>query len=464
MSGLTPEGFQAKRLPQLKAELESALQQELGDLALSPETVIGQIVGLESDARAQIWGLLADVYASQYPSTASGKNLDRVVSINGITRLGALPTTVRAVAFGTVGTTIPAGSLVENADTGDQYESLASVTIQAANSVGAIIEVGTVADSTTYSVTLDGVTTSITSSVGATADSILTGLASDLTVDTELGDGELTLRYDDEQTIATSANLTITQIANYIDFSAVVAGPTPLPAETLDSVVTPVAGWESVTNRVAGTIGRDQETDAELRIRRERSVRIAATNTLEGIRASLLATDGVTDAAVRQNNTPTTNSDGVPPQHVWAIVQGGEGADIAQVLFDRVAAGIGYFGDETETVFSEATGQNYTIKYDRPVAVPIYIDVTINGSSQLPTDYLSRIRDSLVEYGDQLRIGEDLFYTRLFGPINSTLDDDSFIDDLQVSITSPASGTSNITIASEERAQITSDNIQVSVV
>jgi uncharacterized phage protein gp47/JayE len=463
MTGLTDQGFVAKRLPQIKGEIEARLLESLGDLNLAPETVIGQKVGIDSDAQAGLWELLDLVYQSQYPSSASGVNLDRVVSLNGITRLAPLPTSVRAVVSGASGTVIPLGSLAKNSSTGEFYEALASKTIAAGSSVGAVVSINTVANSTNYTITLGVTDYTITSGVSATASSILTALASALpgSVTTMLASTSLALMYDTEQMVAVSANITIDQLSGYQDFANTIDGESLLPVGALDEIETPVAGWESVANRTAGVTGRDTETDEQLRIRRENSIRIAAKNTLEGIQAALEATDGVTQVLVRQNNGTVTDPDGVPPQHVWAIVQGGTAPDIARVLFDRVAGGIGTFGGELEQVTSAVTGQAYDINFDRPTIVPIYIEVEITGSAFLPADYVQLVRDALVEFGNSLNIGEDVIFTRLYCPIGNAIDSASYISSLLIDIVDPPLGTSNITIDNIELAQITEANISV---
>ena len=125
MSGLTPEGFQAKRLPDVKADLEARLVDAFGDPDLREESVFGQLVGIHSELAALLWALAEDVYASQYPDTATGVSLDHVASLTGIVRIPATPTQVNAVAYGTPNTFLPAGREAENPRTDDVYRSFA---------------------------------------------------------------------------------------------------------------------------------------------------------------------------------------------------------------------------------------------------------------------------------------------------------------------------------------------------
>jgi len=134
MIGLTAEGFEPKRLPATKAEIEARLVSAFGPIDLRPESVFGQLIGIAAELDALLWALADDIYQSQYPDTASDVPLDHVVSLNGIVRLAATPTIVDGFLTGTPGTVIPAGSEVRSALTGDLYRLQASRTIGAEGS------------------------------------------------------------------------------------------------------------------------------------------------------------------------------------------------------------------------------------------------------------------------------------------------------------------------------------------
>lgn len=462
MSAVTPQGFVGKRLPQLKAELEAALRGQFGpDLNLAPETVIGQIVGLESEARAITWADLEDVYQSQYPSSASGTSLDLAVDLNGITRLQALPTTVQAVLTITQGTVLQAGRKARNGQ--ELYTLTGLVQALASGAHGATVEVADVQDGTQYRITVGGADYTITSGGSASEGDILTALQAALPgdFDTALDDDTLRLSYSGPQSVSVSSNLAIVSLEMLGQFQADEPGPSVLPVGALNEIETPVAGWLAVENRVSGTIGREAETDADLRIRRDRSVRLQAVNTLDGISANIRQLPGVLDVAARENNGTTTDSDGVPPQHIWVIVEGGEDAEIARTIFDRKAGGIGTFGDESETVTSEETGQQFEIRFDRPEITPVFIRVTIDDSPQIPTDYVARVRQALVKYGERIGIGDPIILNRLFTPANGAIDEDSFITEILLDTESPPTGTANLSAENDERFQIVAENIDV---
>jgi len=463
MSGLTAAGFTAKSLDQIKTDLENELRDAFGDINTSPGSVFSQLIGIEAEARALLWQEAEAVYQSQYPSSASGVGLDRAAGLNNVRRLLASPTLVTAEVFGDTGTVIPAGSEASNDATGDIYELTAEVTLSVTNATSVAVAVGTAADSTTYTVTVGATNISYTSGIGESAQDILSGLQAAVpgAFSSTLESGELRIVFDDEYTVSVTAELSIAGVGNNSSWEAQQTGQRPLPVGALTEIETPVSGWAEITNRQAGITGRDRETDAELRFRREQSIRISARGPFDAILAALQQVEGVVDANLVQNNGSSVDADGVPPQHVWAIVEGGADADIAQALFNTVSAGIGYYGSETLQVESDVSGQTFDVSFDRPTDIDVWIEIDLTSDEDWPADGVERIKQALVGFGADLGIGEALLYSRLYSPINSV--PGHYVTDLQVGTSSPASGMTNIEPARNERIAISADRIVINV-
>lgn len=146
--GLTPAGFVLKPQSQIVAEIQAALQLAFGaNINLGPESVFGQLVGIFSEREALLWELGLAVYSSQYPSGAEGTSVDNILALNNLKRLGATatktipepvvqPTGISLyglLLFGTPGTVIPAGSIINTTASPPLSFTLdASVTIAAA--------------------------------------------------------------------------------------------------------------------------------------------------------------------------------------------------------------------------------------------------------------------------------------------------------------------------------------------
>lgn len=403
--GVTPQGFKAKRLNDIKAELEDLFIAEFGEINLDAQSVAGQIIGIYSKVLADIWENMQDVYLSEYPNSASGVSLDNVVQLSGITRLPASRTSVVGAATGTEGTFIPSGSLARVTETGDLFYSTQNATITRSSSLRNIIGVTGLAAqqytvlingvSYTYSrpimtfsgdfvsgnavnIRLNGVnlptinyTTSSANTMNLIAAQLLaTGQVAAATVDNVAhtitltpvlgfqttintvevsgagapsysqtyltpvdtatvaqnlaaiintsanfsgtwvgGQSQFTIQARDGETayaLNYGNNLNVLQITSPIPFLAQEYGPIAAPAGSLNQIVTPIAGWQSITNFKAGVTGRFQETDAELRLRRANSLNVLGSGTVEAIRARLLQeVPGVTSVTVFENVTLT---------------------------------------------------------------------------------------------------------------------------------------------------------------
>lgn len=399
--GLSPFGFKAKRLNDIKTDLDNQMTAQFGDVNLTPQSVMGQLVGVISKVLADIWENLEQVYFSQYPNSADGVALDNVVQFNGIVRLPAAATRVTGLANGIEGTLIPEGVLARVINTNEVFVSTAAVTISQNNANLATVNVASPAVGQVYTILLNAqpyryslphvvfsaaftagdVATVIINNVvlgtvtfATTSNDMLAAIAALILTDTvnvfssvatnpdtidivpKLGRyvqvtgidttggsaPTITTTFNvpvDVATIATylaanietnaeiisasatgpdifivadsssipfsvsvGQNLSVSDRTSPIFFEAQVDGPIPVPANTLTQIVTPLAGWLSLTNSEEGTLGRYVETDAALRLRRLQSLKLLGRGTVEAIRAQLLAA-GATSALVFENRT-----------------------------------------------------------------------------------------------------------------------------------------------------------------
>ena len=143
-----------------------------------------------------------------------------------------------------------------------------------------------------------------------------------------------------------------------------------------------------------------------------------ASATLDAIRARLLQFDDVIAVRAFDNDSQATDLNGVPPQHVWIIVQGGNDEAIGEVIYQLKPAGIGTHGDTAVTVTS-ASGQDYAIRFQRPSEVPLYIDMTIKPTEGYVSGAVELIKAAIVQWVESnIGIGDSLKYSRLYTPIN----------------------------------------------
>ncbi len=165
------------------------------------------------------------------------------------------------------------------------------------------------------------------------------------------------------------------------NFRAQQIGQVEVTVDTLTIPVTIVLGVVSVNNPSSPLqIGQNQETDAQLRVRRQRSVSINSAGYLNGLIGACLALEGVTEVRAYENVTSSTDSDGIPAHSIWLIVEGGANTDIANVLYNKKSMGCGMRGD-VEVTIETVNGGNFIAKFDRPIAVDLYIRFDIQPTS-----------------------------------------------------------------------------------
>jgi uncharacterized phage protein gp47/JayE len=166
-------------------------------------------------------------------------------------------------------------------------------------------------------------------------------------------------------------------------FQAALIGAVSSLPNTIISIVTVTLGVTAVNNPATyTTLGLNEETDYALRIRRQKSVALPSQGYLEGLIGALLDTTDVTEAVVYENDTNTTDANGIPGHSIWCVVEGGTNSAVANAIYVKRNAGCGMKGSVTVPVL-QADGSFFSIKFDRPTSEDLYISfdiVAVTGS------------------------------------------------------------------------------------
>lgn len=239
---------------------------------------------------------------------------------------------------------------------------------------------------------------------------------------------------------------------------AVLTGPQSAIAGTVTVIDTPIVGWLSVDNAADALEGTDEETDPELRARREKSTGIDGQSVINAIFAAVANVPGVTAVTVLENDTDAT-VDGLPPHSFHVIVVGGTDEAIAEQIWLKKPAGITSFGTTTKEVL-DSQGIPHNISFSRPVEIDIYVEMDLTTDSEYPENGDDLIKQAIVDYANaEFSLGDDVIYTRLYTPINSIPGHQ--VDTLEIDIVSPPTGTTNITIDPTEISVFLIANITV---
>ena len=165
---------------------------------------------------------------------------------------------------------------------------------------------------------------------------------------------------------------------------------------TITTQVTTVLGVTSVINSVAPTtLGTEQETDAQFRVRRSRSTERRGQNNIDSMLSQILDLEGVSDATTWVNSGTETDSTGTPAGYVWVIVEGGANADIADVIYTN-SCGRGMRGEVSVEV-PAVSGQIFNVNFDRPTPVPLYIRFDFQLTVDLSAVNTNGIKEGMAE-------------------------------------------------------------------
>lgn len=450
--GVTNTGFVPKPFNTIYQEREAALKTAFGqDVDTTPESVEGQYIGISANAEKLVWDELAKFVAQLNPDSATGVWLDRLAANNRVTRLGAAPTTGELTLYGDDNTTIPALSQFQDSQTKAVYQTTQEHELSTSSTHDARISVLTVGAGA-YTITIDGSPLSYTASGGDSEIAIIGGLVNALTTagfTVTNNNTNLLIESNDLISVVISNNLLISELGLNVSIEAIENGAIILPAGTITKIQTPVAGLNSVVNKEAGIIGRNRESDAELRLRRARSLR-------QGIRDAVSQVVGVTKHRVYINNTPETDANGTPRHSIWVVVSGGDNQDIGQAILNRKAAGIGTRGDVVVDAIDPDSEQTTVVRFDRPEPTTPSISINISTESDFPVDGSLRIKDTLINYINGLEIGQPLVYSRLFCPIQQ-------VPGFQVNTLLVDGDSQNLTILPNEVLTLTRNDITVTI-
>lgn len=175
---------------------------------------------------------------------------------------------------------------------------------------------------------------------------------------------------------------------------------------TITNMVTIIPGVISVINNVGATsIGVEEESDSDFRIRREISTAKSAKSNTDTMLAELLELDDVVDVNIHENKTNSTDSTGTYAHYIWVIVEGGSNEDIAEIIYAN-SSGAGTRGSVKVSLTSESQ-QPITINFDRETVVPLYIKFDIKPIGLSTEINVSGIKGYIAE-NLTYNIGEDV--------------------------------------------------------
>lgn len=200
-------------------------------------------------------------------------------------------------------------------------------------------------------------------------------------------------------------------------------GAVEAPVGTIAKISNPQYGWLTVTNKVPAVKGRPIETDEELRRRQAISTALPSRNMTNSTIAGIATIAGVTRYKVYENDTNTTDENGVPSHSIAAVVEGGLDGAIAEQIYLRKGPGCGTHGS-TVTIYTNSDGLKNEIRFYRPIYQDVAVKITVKKYTTYTTSVEQDIKRNITAYIERLGIGVNVTTTGILTAIASAVDDD----------------------------------------
>lgn len=238
-------------------------------------------------------------------------------------------------------------------------------------------------------------------------------------------------------------------------------------AGTITTINTPTRGWASVTNPAAATVGVPAERDDQLRVRQSQSVALPSITPFDAVDGAIANVSGVTRHKLYENDKGTTDSNGLPPHSIAAIVDGGDVTEIAQAIRGNKGQGTTPYGSTVVTV-PDKYGNPHDVGLSRSTDVPIYGHITLKAFTGYTSQIGVQIQQAVADYINGLAIGDDVLLSRIYSPANLGVvsGGNARYYDIQELLIGKSAGSvaaANIIIAYNESASCKPENIVLTV-
>lgn len=247
--------------------------------------------------------------------------------------------------------------------------------------------------------------------------------------------------------------------------TAVVSGALNALPNTITSIFTPTLGWQTVNNPAAATAGAGVETDAELRTRQIFSTANPSNTVLEGTVGAVGNVDGVIAVQPYENDTDSTDANGLPPHSIAIVVVGGDEDSIAAAIQVHKTPGTNTYGTTTVPTV-DSKGMPLDINFFYATDATIGVQVTITPLTGFDPSYEALIQDAISAFlqTPAQPIGADIIITKLYplaylngAPQSLTYN----VDSIQIKKNAGSFGTSNIQLLFNEDAICAPSNVVI---
>lgn len=439
MAILNDKGVEIQKLEGILQDMQNIARRKFADLLkpddeldVSDVSVLGRILGIDAETESLNEELLLMLWQSLDPEQAEGLFLDKILGLSGIYRKSEIKGFAGLILEGNIGVTVPTRSLVSSPITGDVFETTSNVTFGLDNACGVTLQIPSVAANQTFSLGYTGsygqnkFPTITTRSVeGDTKNMIARRFAETVNSSSTIlyatvdSDDNVVVRFINLNTVGyfTLTDSAFKAIQSYMPASSisVTADAGTQAADSLTVMQTPVIGWTGVTNPFDTISSEPKENDGTFRIRGRISKAIKSTANRTALYSDLYALNGVRYVNV-QENIHDNPIGGRSSKGISVVVLGGDNTEIAQAIKNNLP--LGCLTDGLIIIPLPDAAGPMDIKFSRPEYVPIQIKLGLEIDSTFPQNGKVLIQEAIVRFFEDLEVGDDVVWSKLFNPIN----------------------------------------------
>lgn len=402
--GLTNAGFRVKPANVIEQELSAAIRgvDGLENAVIDADSAIGQFVAIMTEREALLWGLMLSVYQSAFRETATGVSLDRTQATVGKSRIEQRRSTVPLTLYNRTSTspvTVLADSQARQNATGVVWETLTDAEIPA---LAELLNTGDV-DSLAHQAgnviravfngnpVLSGVHPGDLVTISSSTNSSNNGEFPIIAVNA----GAYWIEYenparsdntDDESSDSPAiASIQDVETSVVVQAQSLSAGPFEASIGSINAIVTPVSGWDAVSNLETAQVGQSDEQDDAFRVRAQSELVIAQGSTVEAVKRAIRNVPGVTYVAGEVNRTPETDGNGNRPNSYRFTVVGGTDQAVIDAIGSTVAGGLDTNGSVTG-YYSDPGDEPQLFRFDRVTEINPYFVVELDVDDDLYPD------------------------------------------------------------------------------
>lgn len=215
-----------------------------------------------------------------------------------------------------------------------------------------------------------------------------------------------------------------------LPFACLTSGPIACPAHSLNQIYRAIPGWDTIDNPTEGVLGHNVESPAEFEKRRRDSVALNSAGVLPAIKATVLNVPNVLDVYATENDSAAPVTVGgvtLAANSLYVCVAGGDPDAVALAIWKKKNPGCNYTGTTSVTVYDSNSGYttppSYVVKFTIATPLSIQFDVSLQNSTDVPSDALMQIQTAIIaafagaDGGSRAQIGTKLFASRFYANV-----------------------------------------------